>query len=71
MTEDQLVSTSLKALDIKEAMSSPTMHEIDHWREFEVARKKFAESVITIGVPTPRDAEPVIAPVSLWSCSRP
>ena len=56
MTADQLVATSLRALDMKEAVSFPALHEIAHWEEFETARKKFVKSVVTTGVPAPRYA---------------
>lgn len=58
MTADQLVTTSLKALDMKEAVSFPALHDMGHWQEFEAARKKFAKSVVATGVPAPRYAEP-------------
>jgi uncharacterized protein len=51
---DQLVTTSLKGLDMKEAVSFPALHDIGHWQEFEAARKKFTKSVVTTGVPAPR-----------------
>jgi hypothetical protein len=58
VTGNQLVAISLKALERKEAVSFTALRDIDHWQELEVARKKFAESVVTTGVPVPRYAEP-------------
>jgi short-subunit dehydrogenase len=58
MTADQVVTASLKALDMKEAVSFPALHDFGHWQEFEAARKKFTKSVVSTGIPAPRYADP-------------
>jgi short-subunit dehydrogenase len=54
MTADQLVATSLKAIDLKESVVFPTLAEIGLWEEYDGARKKFAKAITTTGVPAPR-----------------
>ncbi|WP_050419728.1 SDR family NAD(P)-dependent oxidoreductase [Bradyrhizobium tropiciagri] len=56
MTADQLVATSLKGLELKESVCFPTLPELDQWGEYESARKKFAKSIVTTGIPAQRYA---------------
>jgi len=43
MTPEQLVSTSMKALDMKEAFCFPALHDKALLDEYEAARKKFSK----------------------------
>ncbi|WP_050386801.1 SDR family NAD(P)-dependent oxidoreductase [Bradyrhizobium pachyrhizi] len=54
MTADQLVATSLRALDLKESVCFPTLADTGLWEEYDGARKKFAKAITTTGVPAPR-----------------
>jgi len=51
MTPEQLVSTSMKALDMKEAFCFPALHDKALLDEYEAARKKFSKSSVGPGTP--------------------
>lgn len=56
MSADTLVETALRAFDMKETVTFPTLADTASWAEFEGARKKFYKSVLMTGKPAARYA---------------
>jgi hypothetical protein len=56
MSADTLVETALRAFDMKERVTFPTLADTASWAEFEGARKKFYKSVLMTGKPAARYA---------------
>lgn len=56
MSADSLVETALRAFDMKETVTFPTLADPAGWMEFEAARKKFYKSVLMTGKPAARYA---------------
>lgn len=56
MSADTLVDTALRAFDMKETVTFPTLAETALWTEFKEARKKFYKSVLVTGRPAARYA---------------
>ena len=54
MTADMLAETALRAYDMKESVTFPTLPDTTLWVEFEGARKKFYKMVLTTGKPAQR-----------------
>lgn len=56
MSADTLVETAMRAVDMKENVTFPTLADVALWTEFESARKKFYKSVLVTGKPAARYA---------------
>lgn len=54
MTAEQLVSTAMKALELKETVCFPTLPDLDLWDECEEARRKLYKSVMSTSEPATR-----------------
>lgn len=54
MTAERLVSTAMKALELKETVCFPTLSDISLWNECEKARKKLYKSVMSTSEPATR-----------------
>lgn len=51
MTPEQLVATSMRALELKESLCFPALQDVSLAEEYEVSRKKFSKAIVSPGIP--------------------